>query len=139
MGKEPNCTANLRVTAALITVEGRLFIAQRPPQKKFGLQWEFPGGKVEPGERLEDSLVREIREELCWEITVGELFRSLQHCYLDFNIDLYAYWCRIRSGQLCLREHVSYRWARVKELREFNFTSADRHLLDCLERLPELP
>ena len=58
------------VTAALISSQGRLFVAQRPPWKKFGLLWEFPGGKVEPGEGLEQSLVREIKEELCLDIRV---------------------------------------------------------------------
>lgn len=136
----PNTSsADLRVTAALIPVDGRLFIAQRPPLKKFGLHWEFPGGKVEPGERLKDSLVREIKEELCWDISVGHLFRRLRHSYPDFNIELYAYWCAIKEGRLCLKEHVAYRWACLDELRRFNFTTADRQLLDHLETLSKLP
>jgi 8-oxo-dGTP diphosphatase len=129
----------LQVTAALISAHGRLFIAQRPPAKKFGLLWEFPGGKVEPGEKLEDSLVREISEELCWHITVGKLFRRLRHNYSDFNIDLHAFWCSVTQGSLCLKEHVAYHWARIEELKHFQFTTADQQLICHLEQLTRLP
>jgi len=139
MDTPSNPAADLRVTAALISVGGRLFIAQRPPMKKFGLQWEFPGGKVEPGEGLRDSLIREIKEELCWEISVGKLFRCLRYSYPDFNIELYAYWCAIKEGRLCLKEHIAYRWTCLEELRRFDFTTADRQLIDHLEGLSELP
>ncbi|MDY0041957.1 MAG: (deoxy)nucleoside triphosphate pyrophosphohydrolase [Desulforhabdus sp.] len=131
--------AHLRVTAALISNRGRLFIAQRPPEKKFGLQWEFPGGKVEPGEGLKDSLIREIKEELCWEISVGDLFCRLRHSYPDFSIELYAYWCAIKEGRLCLNEHIAYRWVCPAELRRFDFTTADRQLVHHLEALSRLP
>ena len=67
------------VTAALIPSGGRLFVAQRPPWKKFGQLWEFPGGKVEFGEGLEESLVREIREELCIDIRVCGFFKTLSY------------------------------------------------------------
>lgn len=128
----------LLVTAAIIPSEGRLFIAQRPPGKKFGLLWEFPGGKVKLGESLRESLRREINEELCWGIQVGDLFQHIHHHYFDFAIDLYAFWCRICTGQLCLREHVAYHWASPAELRRFSFTAADRELVPLLEKLPNL-
>ena len=128
-----------RVTAALIPVQGRLFIAQRPPQKKFGLLWEFPGGKVEAGESLEDSLIREIREELCWEIRVGGLFQRIRCRLPDLSIDLYAFWCEILGGTLCLREHVAYQWTSVRELIQFGFTEVDHQLVLMLQALPELP
>jgi mutator protein MutT len=138
MGAMKNLS-ELKVTAALISVHGRLFIAQRPPTKRFGLLWEFPGGKVEPGERLEDSLVREINEELCWEIAVGKLFRRLRYNYSDFSIDLHAFWCSVTQGSLCLREHVAYHWAQIEELKHFNFTTADQQLVCHLEELNSLP
>lgn len=130
---------SLQVTAALIVVRSRLFIGQRPPTKKFGLQWEFPGGKVESGEKLEDSLIREIKEELCWDVDVSELFRHVPHDYSDFSIDLFAYWCTIRNGCLCLREHVAYHWAYLAELDNFHFTTADKQLVRYLQELDELP
>ncbi len=128
-----------KVTAALITSEGRIFIAQRPPNKKFGLCWEFPGGKVESGESLEASLVREIGEELCWEIRVGELFEHVHFNLQDFILDLFAFWCTIEGGTLHLREHVAYRWATPKELRQFDFTLADQRLVASLEKVSAVP
>ncbi len=101
----------MKVTAALIPLQGRLFVGQRPPWKKFGLLWEFPGGKVEPGEGLEQSLIREIQEELCLDISVRGLFKKIWHEEQDFEIDLHAYWCEVRGGRLCLSAHVAFMWA----------------------------
>jgi 8-oxo-dGTP diphosphatase len=129
----------LQVTAALIPEGGRLFIAQRPPHKKFGLMWEFPGGKVEIGETLEESLAREIREELCWDIRVGDFFRQINHETPDLRIDLYAFWCTVRGGTLCLREHAACCWAYPEELRTVGLTLPDLRLLPFIEDLGELP
>ena len=129
----------MRVTAALIISRGRLLVAQRPPWKKFGLLWEFPGGKVEPGEGLEESLVREIKEELCLDIRVHGLFKNISQREPDFEIDLHAYWCRIYGGTLCLLEHVAFMWAKLPELKQMDFTKADRLLIPFLEKLPEFP
>jgi 8-oxo-dGTP diphosphatase len=128
-----------RVTAALITVHGRLFIAQRPPNKKFGLCWEFPGGKVDPDESLEHCLRREIREELNWEIHVGELFEHIRHEQDAFRIDLFAFWSGVSGGQLELREHVACEWVSIPALHRYTFTEADRLLIERLERLSTLP
>jgi 8-oxo-dGTP diphosphatase len=133
-----NEPALYQVTAALIFSNGRIFIAQRPPNKKFGLHWEFPGGKVQAGESLQACLCREIREELNWEIQVGELFRHVQHEHDDLVIDLFAFWSRIISGHLELREHVACNWVRIPELRHFDFTKADRQLIVSLEELSNL-
>ena len=129
----------MKVTAALIPSQGRLFVAQRPPWKRFGLLWEFPGGKVEPGEGLEQSLIREIREELCLDIKVRGLFRAICQQDLEPAIDLHAYWCEISGGTLCLSEHVAFMWVNVSELKQMNFTKADRLLIPFLENLPEFP
>jgi 8-oxo-dGTP diphosphatase len=129
----------MKVTAALIPSQGRLFVAQRPPLKRFGLLWEFPGGKVEPGEGLEQSLIREIREELCLDIKVRGLFRTIRQQDIEPPIDLHAYWCEICGGTLCLSEHVAFMWVNVSELKRMNFTKADRLLIPFLESLPEFP
>ena len=125
----------LQVTAALITMSGRLLITQRPPHKKFGLLWEFPGGKQENGETLESCLRREIREELALEIQVGDLFKKVCHDHSDFKIHLYAYWCHIVSGNMQLYEHVAYRWAKFGDLHQYTFTAADRDLVAALQQL----
>ncbi|MCE5335502.1 MAG: (deoxy)nucleoside triphosphate pyrophosphohydrolase [Desulfobacteraceae bacterium] len=127
------------VSAALIASGKRLFIAQRPPWKKFGYFWEFPGGKVEPGESLEESLVREIREELCLDISVHEFFGSISHEYDDFSIELHAFWCGISGGSLCLKEHVAYRWVEVAELEEYRLTEADRLLIRSMKDFSVFP
>jgi 8-oxo-dGTP diphosphatase len=129
-------TDYLQVTAALITSGGRIFIAQRPPHKTSGLCWEFPGGKVEPGEQLEEALMREIREELCWDIRVGKLFQTIRHRSNSFGIDLHAFWCSIYGGSLKLREHVACHWARIEELKRFELTEADRQLALLMEQFP---
>ncbi|NLI82429.1 MAG: (deoxy)nucleoside triphosphate pyrophosphohydrolase [Deltaproteobacteria bacterium] len=130
---------NIAVTAALIPCQDRIFIAQRPPHKKFGLLWEFPGGKVETGESLQSSLIREIDEELCWKIQVGEFYQHVQCRFQGFSVDLYAFWCTIEGGSLCLREHVAYHWACLDELSRFDFTLADRRLVSSLGRLRAIP
>jgi len=127
-----------RVTAALIISRGRFFIARRPAHKSFGLCWEFPGGKVEPGESLEQSLVREIREELCWEIGVRELFQRVRHRSEGFSIELYAFWCEILGGEMCLKEHIAFEWVRPDEMSSFAFTHADRELARLLALLPSV-
>jgi 8-oxo-dGTP diphosphatase len=139
MIRSPHDTPYYLVTAALIPSNGRLFIAQRPPNKKFGLRWEFPGGKAQLGETLEACLVREIKEELNWEIQVGELFQHIQHQHEDFRIELYAFWSQIRGGHLQLREHVACNWVRIGELRRYEFTKADHQLITCLEELADPP
>jgi 8-oxo-dGTP diphosphatase len=128
-----------RVTAALITAHGRLFIAQRPPNKKFGLCWEFPGGKVDLDESLQHCLQREIREELNWEIHVGELFEHIHHEQDAFRIDLFAFWSGVCGGRLELREHVACDWVSIPALHHYAFTEADRLLIERLEQLPALP
>lgn len=127
------------MTAALIPREGRLFLAQRPANKRFGLLWEFPGGKVEPGESLEASLVREIQEELSWSIQVGALFASIRHQEPGLAIELHAFWCAITSGELTLREHTTYAWVDPKALDRYALTAADRTLATSLAQLPALP
>lgn len=129
----------IRVTAALIIAEGRVFIAQRPPHKKYGGLWEFPGGKVESGETLQEALYREIIEELCWKVEVGDLV----HCVSDTAgrnaLELYAFWCSIAEGELCLREHVDHYWALPGELARFPFTRLDREIIALLQRRHSFP
>lgn len=131
-------TAYIQVTAALISLKGRLFVAQRPPSKASGLYWEFPGGKVEPGESLEDSLIREIKEELGWDIRVEKPFKTIRYGRESFGIDLHSFWCSVCGGELELREHVAYRWACLDEIKRLQLTEADRQLVLLLEKLPQV-
>ncbi|MCU0574179.1 MAG: (deoxy)nucleoside triphosphate pyrophosphohydrolase [Syntrophobacteraceae bacterium] len=130
---------SIRVTAALIIAEGRIFIAQRPLHKKYGGLWEFPGGKVESGETLQEALYREIIEELCWRVRVGELVHRVQDPGESEGVELYAFWCSIAEGDLCLREHIDHYWALPEELHQFPFTQPDREIISLLQKLRCFP
>ena len=120
------------VTAALIQDDCKILIAQRGKSKRFGSQWEFPGGKLESGETPEACLRREIREELNLEIQVEEHFCTVRQRYPDFDIELQAYWCSIVGGELELEEHEQVRWVTVQEMNQYDFVKADRSVIAAL-------
>ena len=128
----------LVVACALIDVDKRVLIAQRPEGKPLAGFWEFPGGKVEAGERPETTLIRELREEIG--ITVKEdclaplTFAS--HAYDDFHLLMPLYIGRRWEGQVMAREAQKLAWVRVNKLRDYNMPPADLplipHLIDVL-------
>lgn len=120
------------VTAALIREDHKILIAQRGRNKKFGRQWEFPGGKLTRGETPEACLRREIREELNLEIQVDEHFCTVHHQYPDFKIELMAFWCSIVGGSLELEEHEQVRWVTVAEMKQYTFVEADLNVIAAL-------
>ncbi|WP_319774913.1 (deoxy)nucleoside triphosphate pyrophosphohydrolase [Breoghania sp.] len=128
----------LVVACALIDVDGRILIAQRPEGKALAGMWEFPGGKVEAGERPEDSLIRELSEELA--ITVKkECLAPLtfaSHAYDDFHLLMPLYVCRRWQGFVQGREGQALKWVRPKALRDYPMPPADEplipHLIDLL-------
>ncbi len=121
------------VTAAVIwDGDGRLLIAQRPPDGLLGGLWEFPGGKQEPGESLEACLRREIREELGIEISVGERIVSVDHAYTHFRITLHAFHCTHEAGEPRALGCAGWRWVRPDELDQFAFPKVDREVIRML-------
>ena len=122
------------VVAALICREERFLICQRPPEKARGLLWEFAGGKVEPGERPEQALVRECREELAITVTPGPVYAELIHDYPELRVRLTVFQVREFQGEPQLLEHRDLRWIRPEESGEFDFCPADRPLLERLRR-----
>ena len=127
----------LVAACALIDPDGRVLIAQRPPGKSMAGLWEFPGGKVEPGERPEQSLIRELREELG--IAVKEeclaplTFAS--HLYPDFHLLMPLYVCRRWEGFVEAREGQQLKWVRPPELRNYPMPPADEPLISHLTTL----
>jgi 8-oxo-dGTP diphosphatase len=127
----------LVAACALIDVDGRVLIAQRPEGKVMAGLWEFPGGKVEPGERPEQSLIRELREELG--IVVKEeclaplTFAS--HAYPDFHLLMPLYVCRRWDGIVEPREKQALKWVRPNDLRNFPMPPADEPLIPHLATL----
>ena len=121
----------IQVVAAVIREGGRIFAAQRGyGSAKDG--WEFPGGKIEPGETPRQALVREIREELNAEITVGEKLTQVEWDYPDFHLSMGCYWCALTSGALTLREHESARWLGLDELDAVDWLPADRAVVAAI-------
>ena len=127
------------VTAGMIwNGRGELLIAQRPLEGLLGGLWEFPGGKVEPGETLEDGLRRELREELAIEVEVGELFCVVRHAFTHFSITLYALTCRHTSGEPQLLGAQAVAWARPDQLDAYAFGKADREVIAHLRSRGEM-
>ena len=102
----------IEVVAAVIRHGDKIFATQRG-YGEFKDRWEFPGGKMEPGEAPETALVREIKEELDTDIEVGELIKTVDSDYPNFHITMHVYWCSIVSGELKLLEHESAKWLEL--------------------------
>jgi len=120
------------VSAALIFREGKLLIAQRPAESHLGGLWEFPGGKLEPGETFEQSLMRELREELGIEVAVQALFEEITHDYPDRRVHLKFYLCRLLVGEPQALGCAGVKWVAKPELAGHDFPAADARLLEKL-------
>ncbi len=118
---------HLTVVCALIERDGRVLAAQRPAGKAQALLWEFPGGKLEPGEAPEAALVREIREELCVEIVLGERLADSVHNYGAFAITLVPFRARLAEAgaEPHTAEHAALRWCTGAELGALDWAPAD--------------
>src|SRR3954465_10888715 len=116
-----NIKVVLVIACALVDVEKRVLIAQRPEGKAMAGLWEFPGGKVEPGERPEQTLIRELHEELG--ITVKEDCLAplpfASHAYDDFHLLMPLWICRRWQGEVTAREHAMLKWGRPNRLRDY--------------------
>ncbi|MBN1772865.1 MAG: (deoxy)nucleoside triphosphate pyrophosphohydrolase [Deltaproteobacteria bacterium] len=124
----------VRVTAAVLEVDGRVLIARRPAGERRGGLWEFPGGTLEPGEDPRDCLRRELREELGIEVEVGELLVRHVQAYEDVTIELSSYRARLVAGTPQAREHDALAWAAPDELPDYEFPAADGPTVELLCR-----
>ena len=126
----------LVVAAALIDAQGRVLIAQRPAHKSLGGLWEFPGGKVEPGEGLEAALVRELKEELDVAALESALapFTFASHAYEDFHLLMPLYTLRTWAGEPRPLEAQALAWAAPHELSNYPMPPADVPLVARLQR-----
>jgi mutator protein MutT len=127
----------VEVSAALIFRDGKLLITQRPAKAHLGGLWEFPGGKREPDETFEQCLVREIREELGVEISLGELFKSITHAYPEKTVHLKFFVCRLLDGEPQPLGCKAVKWVTKNELTGFEFPAADARLLEKLRNARE--
>lgn len=124
----------INVVAALIVHEGRIFATQRGYGDWKGY-WEFPGGKVEPGEAPEDALVREIREELATEISVDRYVTTIEWDYPAFHLSMRCYLCSVVSGNLTLLEHEAAAWLDSGHLRSVEWLPADETIISDIQRI----
>jgi len=124
----------LKVTAAILTHNGKILVAQKGPHDKRANKWEFPGGKIEPGETPEEGLSREMLEEFCIKIQVGDLFAESLFTYPEGQILVMAYFCTWVAGDLTPTEHADYKWVTAKELPHFDFVPSDAPIAERLSR-----
>ena len=124
----------IEVVAAIIHHNGAYFATQRGYGEFEGM-WEFPGGKIEPGESREDALKREIQEELGVDITIGELLCTTEYDYPTFHLTMHCYLCSVASGEIELREHKSAQWLTAETLYSVEWLPADREIIAMLRAM----
>jgi 8-oxo-dGTP diphosphatase len=125
----------ITVAAGILAQDGRLLICQRKRDGAFPLQWEFPGGKVEPGEDPESCLRRELREELGIEADIGPQIRAFQYTYPDgFRVSLIFFRIDAYAGELVNRAFEQIRWVEPSQLPHYDFLEADRALVADIAR-----
>ena len=121
------------VAAVIFDDHGRIFATQRG-YGEWKDWWEFPGGKIEPGESREDALRREIREELDADIHVGNLLRTIDYDYPKFHLTMHCFRCSLADGHLALLEHEAARWLKPAELNSVRWLPADEDLISDLSK-----
>ena len=131
-------TKPIEVAAGLIFRSGKLLIAQRHADAHLGGLWEFPGGKLETGETFEQSLARELYEELGVGIFVGKLFETVTHAYPEKTVHLKFFLCRLARGEPQPLGCAALRWVRRSELDHHTFPAADAGLLEKIRATEEL-
>ena len=125
---------HIEVGAAIIRRGNEIFATQRG-YGEFKDWWEFPGGKIEPGESPQQALVREIREELDATIEVGELLQTVEWDYPTFHLTLHCFWCELTCEALHLNEHEAASWLDREHLRSVKWLPADYGILDEIDRV----
>ena len=119
--------------AVIYNDAGLILIDRRPDKGLLGGLWEFPGGKIEPGETVEECIKREIKEEIDIEIEVGENLINLDHTYSDFKVTLYVHICRYLRGEPKPIECQEIRWVSLEEIVQFSFPEANTKIIEMLK------
>ena len=124
---------NIEVVAAIFRKQDKYFCAQRKDQGELAKKWEFPGGKIEPGETHAEALVREIKEELNTDIFVKDFLMTVHHEYNGFILTMHSYMCEIVNGTLEISEHLDSKWENIEKMKKMDFAMADIPIINELE------
>lgn len=127
----------IKVVAAIIIHENKIFATQRG-YGEFKDGWEFPGGKIEPGETPQEALVREIKEELDIEIEVKDFLETVEYDYPAFHLSMDCFFCTIKSGEMVLKEHEAAKWLTVETLDSVDWLPADQGLVEGIREYMQL-
>ena len=122
------------VAAVIFDEQGRIFATQRG-YGDWKDWWEFPGGKIEQGEKPQEALRREIHEELDAGIEVGDLLRTIEYDYPTFHLTMHCFKCKLADGHVTLLEHEAAKWLYPHELNSVQWLPADEEIINALSRL----
>ena len=125
---------NIEVVAAIIIKDRKILATQRNKSKfnYISYKYEFPGGKIEDGEELEEAIIREIKEELGVKIEVKKFFMTVNYKYPDFILTMHSFICEIVEGKVELKEHIASKWLEKSELKNLDWANADLPIVEKL-------
>ena len=125
---------NIEVVAAIIIKDRKILATQRNKSKfnYISYKYEFPGGKIEDGEELEEAIIREIKEELGVKIEVKKFFMTVNYKYPDFPLTMHSFICEIVEGKVELKEHIASKWLEKSELKNLDWANADLPIVEKL-------
>ena len=121
-----------QVVTALVEDGDKIFIAQRSKDDELPLMWEFPGGKVRPGEPSDEAIKREYKEELNLDIEVTGLYSKGVYAFMKWEVEVLMYRAKIVGGELTFNEHNDYTWVTRKELKDYEIIPPYKHFYDQL-------
>jgi len=129
---------HLEVVGAIIEYEGKILCMQRNQSKYLytSYKWEFPGGKIEEGETKSEALMRELREEMDFDIKISEsdYLEKVDHEYPDFSITMYCYLCHSKTDSFTRKEHVDHKWLLPSEMDTLDWAEADLPIVKAVQK-----